>query len=181
VTTHPDANASFAVARRLFSDDDCARIRALAGRGEAASVLAPARDGGTVRRSEVAWLPSDARAGWVRGRLDAARIAMPFDVDIDGVEPLQVARYGAGDGYSWHIDLGPGSLARRKLSVSVLLSDPASFEGGAVEFGADVGVAAGLGRGDAVVFPSYLRHRVAPVRSGERWSLVAWFTGPPFR
>ena len=35
--------------------------------------------------------------------------------------------------------------------------------------------------GAATVFPSYLAHRVAPVQSGVRRSLVAWAYGPAFR
>ena len=35
--------------------------------------------------------------------------------------------------------------------------------------------------GDLVVFPSYLDHKVAPVTKGIRYSVVAWFGGPPFK
>jgi len=35
--------------------------------------------------------------------------------------------------------------------------------------------------GSAVLFPSYLLHRVSPVKQGFRESLVTWVTGPPFR
>ncbi len=179
-TTH-DAAAAFTVARRLLSAEDCERVLALARGAERGGVIEGAADAGTRRRSAVAWLQSSPESAWVLRRLEALRAATPFDVDIDGVEPLQVATYGPGDGYGWHIDLGPGPASRRKLSVSVLLSDRCDFVGGELELGADRGVSAGLQRGDAVVFPSYLRHRVRPVESGERRSLVAWFTGPPWR
>ena len=36
-------------------------------------------------------------------------------------------------------------------------------------------------RGTAVIFPSFLVHRVAPVISGVRKSLVSWISGPPFK
>ena len=38
-----------------------------------------------------------------------------------------------------------------------------------------------LPKGTIVVFPSFLWHRVQPVTKGTRYSLVCWFTGPPFR
>ena len=36
-------------------------------------------------------------------------------------------------------------------------------------------------RGTAVVFPSFEYHRVLPMRSGVRHSLVSWVSGPAFR
>ena len=36
-------------------------------------------------------------------------------------------------------------------------------------------------RGTLVAFPSYVMHRVTPVTSGTRKSLVAWVAGPKFR
>ena len=38
-----------------------------------------------------------------------------------------------------------------------------------------------LVQGQAVFFASFIRHRVAPVTSGVRKSLVMWFGGPPLR
>ena len=35
--------------------------------------------------------------------------------------------------------------------------------------------------GTAIIFPSFMAHRVAPVTVGERRSLVAWACGPTFR
>ena len=35
-------------------------------------------------------------------------------------------------------------------------------------------------QGTAIVFPSFLNHRVRPVSSGVRRSMVAWIAGPPF-
>jgi len=36
-------------------------------------------------------------------------------------------------------------------------------------------------QGQAVFFASFILHRVAPVTSGVRKSLVMWFGGPPLR
>jgi PKHD-type hydroxylase len=35
--------------------------------------------------------------------------------------------------------------------------------------------------GEVVAFSSFLPHKVKPITKGERYVLVAWFTGPPFR
>ena len=38
-----------------------------------------------------------------------------------------------------------------------------------------------LDYGDVVVFPSIIPHRVRPIKSGKRYSLVGWYGGPPFK
>ena len=102
----------------------------------------------------------------------------------DFASGCQIARYQADDAghYDWHMDLGTGEMSRRKLSVSVQLSAPADYDGGDLQFHVP-GLDASRMRqqGTLVAFPSYLEHRVAPVTRGERWSLVAWIEGPPYR
>ena len=35
--------------------------------------------------------------------------------------------------------------------------------------------------GTVIIFPSYTHHRVSPVTKGTRYSVVAWYGGPPFK
>lgn len=98
-----------------------------------------------------------------------------------GVEhPVQLLRYGAesSDGYVEHIDLGP-TTSLRKLSFSLLLSDPTSFDGGDLSFGSPLALA--RAQGTLTVFPSYLSHAVTPVTSGTRYAVVGFAIGPAFR
>ena len=64
--------------------------------------------------------------------------------------------------------------------MTLLLNDPSEFEGGDLELMAP-GKFAELKQGHAIVFASFLNHRVNPVRRGVRQSLVVWFGGKPFR
>ncbi len=171
-----DLVAGWLVARGVLDAELC---RALRGGESAPGAIVASADGGVARRSSVGWLEDasvSARLSEVVGALNTAH----FHFEIEDHEILQVASYAPGDTYGWHIDLGPGAASRRKLSISVLLSDPSEFDGGQLEFGVE-GCTAELGIGDAVIFPSYLRHRVAPVSRGLRRSVVGWFVGPPFR
>ena len=69
----------------------------------------------------------------------------------------------------------------RKISMTFLLNDPSEFEGGDLELMAP-GKFAELKQGHAIVFASFLNHRVNnPVKRGVRQSLVVWFGGKPFR
>lgn len=96
---------------------------------------------------------------------------------------LQLARYQAstdrdsgGDGhYDWHVDRMPDKNRHgRLLSVTVQLSNKKSYKGGQVLVGSR---RASGNQGDVVVFSSNMAHAVLPVTKGERYALVAWFTG----
>ncbi len=127
-----------------------------------------------LRRSHATFLDDPALTRRMRDAL-ADVSYRHFGFHIVGVEPLQLAEYGVGDKYDDHLDIGPGAAMMRKLSVSVQLTDPATYEGGDLHIW-------GTGRvdraqGAAIVFPSYLVHRVEAVTRGIRRSLVAWGVG----
>lgn len=140
-------------------------------------------DGAGVRQSDVRWLPRSEASEWLYQRMNALLQQLNerfWRFDLVDLEPLQVARYADGGHYDWHMDLGPGQATLRKLSLSVQLSVGADYAGGDLEFPDVVGPIT-RDQGSAIVFPSYLRHRVTPVTRGERWSVVGWFVGPPYR
>ena len=98
-------------------------------------------------------------------------------------EPGQFTHYLTGGFYEWHMDndvVGKHQPPVRKISMTLLLSDPSTFEGGELEF-MSKGKTAKLKQGQAIFFSSWLQHRVKPVTKGERYSLVMWFGGPPFK
>jgi PKHD-type hydroxylase len=108
-----------------------------------------------------------------------------FGVDIGYHIECQFAAYKSDNAgcYKWHMDSAPASHTAaldRKLTMVALLSDPSDFTGG--EFmlqGADE--LPKLGKGSVLVFPSFISHQVTPVVEGERFSMVAWAEGPPWR
>ena len=101
--------------------------------------------------------------------------------------------------YDWHCDSwvkpydkpeSPDHGKIRKLSVTVSLSDDTDYEGGDFEFdfrNTDSGSNQPRlckeirPKGSVVVFPSFVWHRVKPVTSGTRYSLVIWNLGWPFK
>ncbi len=105
---------------------------------------------------------------------------------FDGMRLTEVAQfthYLKGGFYDWHMDndvLGKNQPPVRKISMTLLLSDPSTFEGGELEF-MSKGKTAKLQQGQAIFFASWLQHRVKPVTKGERKSLVMWFGGPSFK
>ena len=142
-----------------------------------------------IRRAELSWLDDLPEAPWVMDRMmrlvaQANREAFGFEL-TEFAESPQVARYGAErEGhFDWHSDIGAGALAaKRKLTIVVQLSDPADYEGGILELRPDASIRqAPQARGTAILFPSFVLHRVTPVTTGTRWSLTLWSHGPAFR
>jgi PKHD-type hydroxylase len=108
---------------------------------------------------------------------------------FDGVtltEPAQFTEYPKGGFYDWHMDLNAfgqeGQNPIRKISMTLLLSDPKDFTGGDLLFSEmDNEKPLPLKQGQAIFFASFLRHKVAPVKKGIRRSMVMWFGGTPFK
>jgi PKHD-type hydroxylase len=136
------------------------------------------------RDSQVAWMPTHPDTHWMYHKLAVLfnEANAYFDFELLGfVEPPQYTVYGAGQHFDWHIDVGGGGASVRKLSMTVQLSDGSEYEGGDLEFheGSDGDRQRALGT--ATIFPSFIAHRVRPIVSGVRRSLVAWACGPSFR
>jgi len=103
--------------------------------------------------------------------------------DIRITEQAQFTEYPEGGFYDWHMDCDTVMQHEppvRKISMTLLLNDPSEFEGGDLEL-TGPGKIAELKQGHAILFASFLTHRVAPVTRGVRQSLVVWFGGKPFR
>ena len=183
--------------RGVFSVSQCVEIvsacREQKGR---ASEKKPAEVGSgvvndEVRVTDVQFLYSDVPENrWIFETLCGEVVAANesgFQFDLRSIQNLQFGTYENGDGgfYGRHIDAGVRdneTLDHRKLSFSVQLSPPDSYEGGdlIVHFDNDAEPAA-RDQGAITFFPSYALHEVTPVTKGIRHSLVGWVTGPAFK
>ncbi len=148
-----------------------------------------------IRSADITWLPACETTRWIFDRIDAvARAAnQRYGFALSGFdEDLQFTSYDRrGSFYTWHQDGLDGPVAHRKLSVVVQLSDPQGYRGADLElfqvvedYDADALEefrSAIRTVGTAVVFPAFEYHRVTPLVSGVRHSLVSWVSGPPFR
>jgi PKHD-type hydroxylase len=138
------------------------------------------------RLSEISWIPDNPETEWIYEKIsDYAKTANEamWNFDIWGYQDLlqYTKYYDNGGHYDWHADLGPG-ISNRKLSCVLQLSTPEEYEGGELEMnpgGSIMSVPKGLGT--LCFFPSFLLHRVTPLTSGTRKSLVTWLCGANLR
>ncbi len=168
-----------------FSTGECLQIRELSAslstlEGGVSAKGTLAHD---IRSSNIRWMTPMTGNQWVFEKLWAAveQVNQSYRFELDGIREVQIARYGQGDFYDWHVDIGKAVTSTRKLSVTLQLSDPGSYEGGelVVQYHEDKEPVKEIG--SVIVFPSYLSHRANRIIRGERWSLVAWAHGPAFR
>lgn len=140
-----------------------------------------------VRVSKNCWIPYDHWIAAVMAHLvrDANDSFFKFDL-TRWAEKIQYTLYnGKGSNYNWHEDTAISPYHEnnvRKLSISLILSDPNEYEGG--EFQLLTGKKMQSFKppaGTAIIFPSIITHRVRPLKSGIRRSLVGWYGGPPWR
>ena len=138
-----------------------------------------------VRRSRVAWLTENksVKELILPYAQDAANV---MGIDIDSNCEIQFTEYHATENghYDWHhdVDWNNNNGVDRKLSLTLQLTDSSEYEGGLFDFGEVEKLPPNYRtKGTVLVFPSYLSHRVSPVTSGVRRSLVAWFSGPTWR
>ena len=168
-----------------FSSAECARIIALSEKLNPieGGIMEDSRAAPEFRQSTIFFVDRNEGTQWLFAKLEQAtsEINQTYGFDIEGIREMQLACYRVGHFYDWHMDIGKGNLSMRKLSLSLQLSDPISYEGGELEIQLGNGKPAPKALGTVIVFPSYLSHRVTPVTRGNRWSLVAWVHGPPFK
>ena len=152
------------------------------------------------RNSDLVWL-NDL---WIYKELHPyvhqANKAAGWNFQWDHSESCQFTKYKLNQFYDWHCDSWdrpydkPDDPSRhgkiRKLSCTVSLSDGNEYEGGEFEFdmrNTDKGTNQPYvcheikPKGSIVVFPSFVWHRVKPVTSGTRYSLVIWNLGWPYK
>jgi len=180
-----DFPPQFHVLPKVFDKTEC--DTAISYHEDREHMEALAKTGGeSYRNTDLFWLNyNHPPYHWLYDRL--YDVSMEFNekhyqFDIEECSDLQLARYGSNQHYDWHTDIGADGYSRRKLSIAVMMSDPKEFDGGALQFGGGKFThSAPVTQGDGVLFPSWIRHRVEPVTRGERWTLVGWWLGPPFR
>jgi PKHD-type hydroxylase len=182
----------------LFTEEELVKIETYLD----AQTLEPAKIIGTddkgetnevIRITSVALIKFKDEDFWIFDRLFQITELLNsqfYNYDILGFDNIQYTVYDKeGSHYSYHMDMlmdnkPKGSLELpRKLSFSIILSKPEEYEGGELEFM----ISEGLGlkpeqkRGRVIAFPSFVLHRVTPVITGVRKSLVFWACGPKFK
>jgi PKHD-type hydroxylase len=138
------------------------------------------------RISEVGWIPHDDESNWLYEKIadfviEANDTLWNFDISGYHDQFQYTTYYGGGGHYDWHTDVGPG-MANRKVSIVCQLTKPEEYTGGDLNINGGRGIlTAPRDYNTVIIFPSFVLHRVTPVLTGTRTSLVTWLAGPPLQ
>ena len=138
-----------------------------------------------IRNSKISWWYEDHWVTSIFSHYFNIANKNNWEYDLTYLKGIQVTKYENDGKYDWHCDYGTefDSNHTRKLSATLLISDPNQFQGGDLEFidyHGRVIVAPKL-KGTMIIFDSRLPHRVSPLSVGTRISLVSWMLGPKLR
>jgi PKHD-type hydroxylase len=182
----------------VFSQEECLSIIEIGRKtGLEPSQLINGQVDIAIRKSMNCFITPDEETTWIFEKLMSALNwcnEFYFQFDLYGFANIQYAEYGPdGDYYDWHHDLiadhnsitNNAIIPTRKLSASVILENREEYIGGEFYMERDhenypVNTIAQT-VGSMTVFPSWTEHKVAPVTSGTRKSLVVWAVGPKFK
>ena len=151
-----------------------------------------------VRRCSVRMLTKGLKPfnGVFKSIIDYVKPNLPkFNVDIDyGIDgAIQHITYNPGDHVGWHNDLMDVAAARsnpkyadlktnRKLSLTIMLSDPSDYTGGQFVFDSNANLTTKVeGKGTVALFTCHSQHKVEEITSGVRNILFVFLTGPEWR
>jgi PKHD-type hydroxylase len=128
-----------------------------------------------LKNLKVSWIKHEPGTGWIFKRLGFLLDGWP----ISRLENLQFSTYGPGGKCDWHIDhhetTNNGAAMDRLCNAIVQLSPPGNYTGGKLELRIQKTIFTGpTAQGSVLVLDKAIWHRVAPLESGERKSLVAW-------
>lgn len=172
----------------IFTPEECATIRTMGNDLGLRDATTDLDDKGTQiqvmkRNCQIFWVkPKMEGWDWVFDRINEHGHALNgkrWGFDVRDVESIQYTSYGMGQFYAAHFDNGTKTTEHRKLSISVQLSDPKDYVGGALRFWSmNNKHTAPKDQGGMTCFPSYLMHVAKPVWWGRREVLVTWMHGP---
>ena len=155
------------------------------------------------RKSDLVWLNDTWIYKELHPYVHEANEKAGWNFQWERSESCQFTKYKLNQYYDWHCDSWdkpydkPGTPEHgciRKLSMTCQLTDGSEYTGGELEFDFRnydphmrdeskhrIQCKEILSKGSIIIFPSFVWHRVKPVTSGTRYSLVVWNIGRPFR
>lgn len=174
---------------KIFSDEELVWISNLQNLYPlvGATVIGSESETNPIRKSSIKWIHHDEYSAWLYDKMVDLAIKANnelWDFNLHSVlDSIQYTEYyNDGGHYDWHVDVGPGSINHRKISITVQLSDPEEYEGGDFELwtGGEFKTLP-KSKGDVIIFPSFLMHRITPITKGTRKSLVLWIGGGSYK
>ena len=128
-----------------------------------------------IRDAKIAWIHPSPDTWWIFDKaIKVFKSSLPFST----LQSMQYTVYYKGGHYDWHRDLGDGdAIMKARVNAGVLqLSDPSEYGGGVLQIKTDKEKTTDVMKQKGMVtsFPVDTLHKVTPVTSGIRKTLIMW-------
>ena len=128
----------------------------------------------SVRNSKIAWIHPGKDTWWL---FDRAIMVFKSGLPFSTLQSMQYTVYYDKGHYDFHKDVGTGDeIMKARVNTGVLqLSSPSDYKGGVLQIkhGGEV-IDVMKMKGMVTTFPVNIEHRVTPVTSGVRKTLIMW-------
>jgi PKHD-type hydroxylase len=131
----------------------------------------------SIRNTRIAWIHPNTETHWLFSRaILVFKSSLPF---FSTLQSMQYTVYHGEDNshYTWHRDIGTGDkIMKARVTVGIVqLSHPSEYKGGVLQIKhEDEVIDVMKTKGMVTTFPIQLLHRVTPVTSGVRKTLIMW-------
>ena len=128
-----------------------------------------------IRNSRIAWIHPGKDTWWL---FDRAIMVFKSGLPFSTLQSMQYTVYYDKGHYDFHRDIGTGDeIMKARINVGILqLSSPSEYKGGVLQIKLEDGEVIDVmkNKGMTTTFPIDLLHRVTPVTSGVRKTLIMW-------
>ena len=128
----------------------------------------------SIRNSRIAWIHPGKDTWWL---FDRAIMVFKSGLPFSTLQSMQYTVYYDKGHYDFHKDVGTGDeIMKARVNTGVLqLSSPSEYKGGVLQIkhGGEV-IDVMKMKGMVTTFPVNIEHRVTPVTSGVRKTLIMW-------
>lgn len=190
IDVHVPQMEPFCIWDKAFTHEECDSIRQIGeleefNKGTVGNSITDA----SIRDTDLVWLQPQTESSdnrWIFERYNQLAAKINFDkyqMDLQVFDGFQYSKYDVDGHYTWHNDIivNPPNGMYRKLSFVTMLTEPSEYEGGEFEISIDGcyenSQVMKLEKGQLITFYSWLPHKVRPVTSGTRITLVTWGLG----
>ena len=130
----------------------------------------------SIRNTKIAWVNPNTETHWL---FDRAIVIFSSSLPFGTLQSMQYTVYRGEDNshYTWHRDIGTGDkIMRARVNVGIVqLSNPSDYVGGVLQLKhEDQIIDVMKTKGMVTTFPIDMLHRVSPVTSGVRKTLIMW-------
>jgi PKHD-type hydroxylase len=129
----------------------------------------------SVRNSKIAWIHPGKDTWWL---FDRAIMVFKSGLPFSTLQSMQYTVYYDKGHYDFHRDIGTGDeIMKARVNVGILqLSSPSEYKGGVLQIKLEDGEIIDVmkTKGLTTTFPINLLHKVTPVTSGVRKTLIMW-------